>query len=101
MRESFGIFQHNQREFVGWLLMLSPVTVCQRDGFKQMTGFSACCQLHAVKDCLDHSVGDNMSAEDHVTCSKAREFLLQGRGVGANGARTLPPDHAIDNEVEQ
>ena len=101
MRESFGLFQHNEREFIGWLLMLSPVPVCERTSFKQMSGFSACCQLHAVKDCLEHSVADSMSAEDHVTCSKARDYLLQGRGVAANGARTLPPDYAINSEVEQ
>ena len=66
-----------------------------------MIGFSACCQLHAVKDCLEHADEDQMSTGDHVTCVKAVEFLNAGRGVAANGVHTLPPDWGIEVKAEQ
>lgn len=99
-RPSFGIFNHNQHEFVGWLQMLSPTPICEGARFKQVSGFSACCQLHAVVDCLDHADGDSMAEDDKVTCEIAVEYLKDGKGVAANGIRTLPPNWNIENEVE-
>ena len=99
MRESFGLFA-TEHEFVGWLQMLSPVPICERSGFKQISNFSACCQLHAVQDCLKHAGEDYMSVADRVTCIKAVEYLRAGRGVRANGPVTLPPNYSIESETE-